>query len=415
MKKTFFLLAAVTALMGCELISPEGDLDTKRSSSESGSEASDSTATEETEPLDTALYVTGVSYPEGYYWQRDTAYGVVERTLVLYKDSTLIVEIPVGDEYYATADSDMHRAAGGHLYTDFSTESETVVCKDGEEAFRYTGREMMRGFLVKDGNVYTLGLDRSGTGVTYRRNGVLLYEREDAVPVGETDSAMTPGGALYEDEGKICFTLYDSSYFYRIADGEEESVRKYFKNTKQEVQDVRMVDGTICRAVVDNRYSVMSPTLAIGYEVYYLGGTNDDGHSSDRLRVVYGGGNYYIKGEYTDSDSGLVEDRLWAKDKTWYGPGAGYDAYDFCVDGDSYAYVAAMDGELAFIDMGGAQFVVDGRWRLTNRKCMTMWDGSLYVALTPIDADQAPELWQDGVVWQMPLNGYLTGVTMEVN
>lgn len=409
MKNYLAVLAGMLAFCCCERISPDGDT-SKRSDTLTGT---DSTETETAVP-DTALYVTGVKYPDDYYWQRDTAYGSVERSIVVYKDGELILELPVGDAYFATGDCDMHRVAGGHLYTDYSTTSETVVCCDGTEAFRYSGREMMRGFIVSNGDVYTLGLNRSGTGVTYRCNGELVYEKENAVTVGAIDSADDPGGALYEDEGEIYFTVYDSSYFYSYGGGTEKKTGKTYRNSKQYVHDFRIAGGTELRAWADNRYPVMSPALSVGYERYYLGDANET-HTVDDLRLVYSGSVYYVKGTYTDSETGLTEDRMWGKDGSYVGPGTGYDVYDFCTEGTHYAYAAAQDGELALLDNNGSIYTPDGRWRLTTRKCLTLFDGSLYAALTAIDAYVYPALWIDGEMTEFPFNGYLSSVIIEVN
>ena len=410
MKAKSALLAVLVAFCGCELISPDGDDWIKRSDTLTGS-ADDTT---EVTVYDTTMYVTGVKYPDDYYWQRDTAYGVVERSIVVYRDGEQILEVPVGDEYYVTADSDMHRATGGHLYTDFSTSGETVVCRDGEEIFRYSGREMMRGFMVREGVVHTLGLSRSGTGVTYRQDGELVYENDAAVPVWAADDAVESGGSLYLDNGEVYFTLRDSSCFYSCIGGLATEISKTYRNSKQYVQDYRMADGVACRAWVDNRYAVMSPALSVGYERYYLG-NDKESHTSDNLRLVYSDGTYYVKGEHTDTDTGLTEQRLWRKDGTQYGPGADYSVYDFCVEGTSYAYAAAMDGELALIDNNGTQYSVEGRWRLTTRRCLALSGGSLTLALTPIDAGVSPALWVDGEMTELPFNGYLTSVVVEIN
>ncbi len=131
--------------------------------------------TEEPEPpvkVRDTLYVTGVEYPDGYDWYQDSEYGEVRCFIFLEKEGKKILRVPVGYEYETASDVDMHRCFDGHLYTDFSSDTETVVKKDGKEIFRYSGREMIVSFYVSEGNVYTLGVSRSGdSGLSLRING----------------------------------------------------------------------------------------------------------------------------------------------------------------------------------------------------------------------------------------------------
>ena len=60
------------------------------------------------------------------------------------------------------------RIREGHLYTDNLDGTETVIRRDGEELFRYPGRESLRGFLLVGGKVHTLGQNLDGDGFAYR-------------------------------------------------------------------------------------------------------------------------------------------------------------------------------------------------------------------------------------------------------
>ena len=42
------------------------------------------------------------------------------------------MKLPVGEEYHISPDPDMHRVIEGHLYTDYSTDKETIIKKDGQ-------------------------------------------------------------------------------------------------------------------------------------------------------------------------------------------------------------------------------------------------------------------------------------------
>ena len=125
-------------------------------------------------PKDSSLMVTVVEFPEGYCWQRDSS-GEAEGCLIsLYCNGARIVSVPSGAGYPACQAADMHRCIGGKLYTDYSSAYETSVYENGNLLFSYEGREMICGFLIKDGSIYTLGQNRSGNGLSFRKNGMLL-------------------------------------------------------------------------------------------------------------------------------------------------------------------------------------------------------------------------------------------------
>ena len=92
-------------------------------------------------------YVTGLDYPEGYDWRSDSENGTVKCSLVVFADGVPAMKVAVGNEYHISPDPDMHRIINGHLYTDFSTDDETIIKKDGQEIFRYPGREMICGMF----------------------------------------------------------------------------------------------------------------------------------------------------------------------------------------------------------------------------------------------------------------------------
>ena len=91
------------------------------------------------DPDRTICYVTLMSYPDGYDWRADREKGSVKCSLIVLANGLPMMKVPVGDEYETSSDPDMHRMIDGHLYTDYSTDSETVIKKDGRQLFRYSG------------------------------------------------------------------------------------------------------------------------------------------------------------------------------------------------------------------------------------------------------------------------------------
>lgn len=130
----------------------------------------------ESEGMSTVYYTVGVDYQDGYDWRADEENGSVRCSLVVYADGIPLMKVPVGDEYEISADPDMHRIIGGSLYTDYSTQDETVIKKNGETLFTYSGREMIIGMALLNVYVYTLGQSRHGKGFSFRRDGEILFE-----------------------------------------------------------------------------------------------------------------------------------------------------------------------------------------------------------------------------------------------
>ena len=208
------------------------------------------------------LYVTGVEYPDGYDWYQDSEYGEVRCFIFLEKEGKKILRVPVGYEYETASDVDMHRCFDGHLYTDYSSDTETVVKKDGEEIFRYKGREMLVSFYVRNADVYTLGVARSGEdGLTLRKNGKVEAFYETGVLLS----------GFREDGGRLSFTFFqDSAYsesgfeYYVYEEGE---IRPFAEGSDVcNVLDAAVFNGEVC-------YVAECSDIA-GYKYYCFCGNN---------------------------------------------------------------------------------------------------------------------------------------------
>lgn len=120
----------------------------------------------------TVTMVSALAYPEGSDWNRAGEGGQAPE-LVLYRDGEEVLRLRTGETDGISEDLDMHHLVNGHLYSEWCTDSETVVSRDGVEIFRYSGRERIV-FISEDsaGRVLTLGEARSGTGFSSRVDGM---------------------------------------------------------------------------------------------------------------------------------------------------------------------------------------------------------------------------------------------------
>ncbi len=237
--KKLFLSGLVLAVVACGLEEVgkrpqggKGDVWTKPGGAE-GSADSDKTI----------IYITAFDYPSGYDWRADTEKGTVKCSLVVYADGVPMMKVPVGDDYEVSSDSDMHRMKRGHLYTDYSTDSETIIKKDGKEMIRYAGREMICDLQVDNGDVYTLGHNRDGDGFAYRRNGEVVLSREKGRTFGRfydgADSCIR--FAFVEPVEAVGKTL---ERYYVSVDGtvSQTAVREDVK----QVWDIAFYSGEVC-------------------------------------------------------------------------------------------------------------------------------------------------------------------------
>lgn len=146
------------------------------------------------------FYLCGLRYPDGYDWHKDPQKGSVECTLFLLRDGESVLELPVGVAHNLSSDSDMHRIVGGKLYTEYSTDTESIVACNGEEVYRVQGRERLRGLVLKKNDLYTLCEARDARRWVLRRDGAACLEGDGsilhdlAVNDGTMEGKSTSGG-----------------------------------------------------------------------------------------------------------------------------------------------------------------------------------------------------------------------------
>ena len=193
--------------------------------------------------VDQKCYVTAFDYQKGYDWRSDQSKESVKCSLVVYVDGKPVMKVPVGEKYEISADPDMHRILDGHLYTDYSTDSETVIKKDGMPLFRYSGRESVIGMTVINDSVYHLGQNRSGDGFNLRKNGEIIFSRQTGTVLGTLKSV---GDTL-------SFAFYDAIH------SSEGDVERYYSVTDCKVAQV---------AVRDDIRRVWDISATGGYVIY---------------------------------------------------------------------------------------------------------------------------------------------------
>ena len=350
------------------------------------------------------VYLTAVRYPEGFNWELDTCAVDGDVWLDLYRDGERISSFPAGGSVHP----DMHRFCSGHLYCDVSTETETIVYQDGKELFRFEGRESLRGFLVREGSVHTLGQDRDGNGLTYRIDGHTVFRSPVGTVLGDLDRNGRKGGALMEDGEDLYF-----SYCAPVEGGKEYRVMRngeWFRTLPDgrlgTVCDLLVHGGKVLRVLSTHRQLLLSDddtNLTLGLP---------SGRSVYRARIVpwkdeilvlalaadWIGRRYYILTEGGDAfpfDSGVtIADLLTDREHL------GWLLTDRTGTPERFS---TPDGDN--LDIPGDGFLASGR-------CALLWEGKLLLALSGHEG--APGcFWQDGQSTPVPFNGCFTSITVE--
>ena len=347
------------------------------------------------------IYLTAVRFPDGYAWDMDTCAVDGEVWIDLYRDGERLRSIPAGPSVHP----DMHRYKGGHLYADWSTDTETVISRDGAELFRFEGREAVRGFLVREDGVHTLGQDRDGNGFTYRIDGRTLYRSETGSVLGGPDAPGTMGGALTEYEEDVyyvcCLPSERGKEYHVMRNAERYSSFPASEGT----EDVLFAEGKVSRVLSKPRILV----LEVDGKETRLGLNGGEAClwsrivalEDDVLALVcalgVGGKRYFLQTAggrtFTTVSGETVSDILTdGKRMGWTVTNGRGDL----------RRVRWSDGE---VTEGTGGFLVSGR-------CALLRDGHLLLTLT--GRDGKPNRFQeDGVHTDFPFNGYFTSVTVE--
>ncbi len=355
------------------------------------------------DPPKSVTYVTAVEYPEGYDWRADVEKGTVKCSLAVYEDGVRVMGLPVGDEYEVSSDPDMHRMVNGYLYTDYSTDSETVIKKDGVEVIRYQGREMICGLVEDGGDVYTLGHPRSGDGFAYRRNGEVIVERK-------TGSSF---GCLYQDAGGVSFAFREPveaagqelERYYCVLDGKvsQTAVREDVKK----VWDVVIHNGEVC--YLASVVGISSPVLfrSGGMKAMSMPALS----SMLTCRIVIEDGDLCVEGLFRRDGKPLTSG-IWREDGQVHLFADGMTVSSICMGDDGVCCILNADSpsERGVIYRNGRTFPMPVGYASVGGSPAVFISDSLHVGLSSLSG-APPLIWKDGQTTPLEINGFISTIS----
>ena len=172
--KKIVLLLLVTIAAGCdwmygvtERTERNSKLPDGHNSGSSRTESSDTTHSASPHAPDTVVWACAVQVPDDYYWPRDTAMG----TMGDAHGQHGVAHAAAEDAGHRDRD---HHLREGHLYTEYAGPSGTVIMRDGEILCSFERREVLKGFIVKDGCFYSLGMDLDDYALVLRKDGEIM-------------------------------------------------------------------------------------------------------------------------------------------------------------------------------------------------------------------------------------------------
>lgn len=340
---------------------------------------------------DTVVFLTGVRFADDYDWRKDSDYGLAEFEVLLYRDFNPCLTIP-SSSGAVSPDPDTHHIIGSQLFTECVSSDKTRLARDGQILISFDGGELFKGILPDGDDIYTLSERRDGAGFSLRCNGEVLFSRESGSVFGDlADPSYRPYGALYKDEGKLCFCFRDGEgldeKYYFVKDGKAaDSGQK----AKYDIQDMKVSEGGLaCAELSCLWFSVSEGRIW----------REDDGQTTLSGWMTYGGMDN-ISCSVREDDPETLREICTGDALILHG---GKKDYALLETPDSAVEIWCSDNEGSLLQR------FEGR-RLMSADCADLFgDGQLYTILTP-DSGDSHKLYRDGESRDIELHGYFSGL-----
>ena len=352
---------------------------------------------------DTMVYVAAVAFPDDYDWRRDPEQGSVSGNLILYENGSPLLKLPTGSKGEIDPDPDTHHFLNGHLYTEYCGSGGTVIKCDGEELVRWAEQEVLKGMVVRDGVIYTLGRDLEGNGFSFRKNGEMLLRQNEGTVFGDfRDPSCGPTGALVEDlEESISFGFKTSSGLSRVVDAQIYQVKTSIAMYRIKDMKIHNYGGYY----VADFESIMMVHCPVGNRgVPAVRQWND-------ISIFFDGDDIWYLGESTVGTTvcGLVD-----KGESTPVEFAGLGNYIYRGAEATFA-VGGNSGVLMVQDSReGPVMVRDSTYCFGKGGAALAGEKALFVLVNPKEREAVPFVWHNGNEDKYNINGYLSAIDVRL-
>lgn len=355
----------------------------------------------DTEHLMSVCYVTALDYEEGYDWRSDPEKESVRCSLVVLADGVPFMKVPVSNMYSISSDVDMHRIIDGQLYTDFATDSTTVIKRNGTFLYSYSGAERICGMVVRDSDVYTLGENRSGTGFSFRKNGEALVTRDRASLVS----------SLRLDGDKLSFAFIEQirsadgyiPRYFSVCDGVVSQV--FIRDDVIRVMDILIDDSTV--VYLASIVGISQPVIIAGEDMMALDIPRGMTMVSGTLFKI--GSDLAVEG-LCSAATGARMSGIW-KNGVKIVTFTNQSISALCAEGDGvFCVVNPLDDKSSGkIYCAGETYEMPKGYVCMGTGAMSVVNGILNVGLSSLNGGR-PVLWKDGQSDTLNVNGYIANV-----
>lgn len=351
------------------------------------------------------IYLTAVCFDGDYDWRKDSDYGRAAGHILLIRNKETVLSIDAGGDSEVSTAADLHHFVAGHIYTEYFNGTHTIYKKDGEVCLKAEGQEAIRGILARDTVIYVLSEKIPDKGFVLREDWKEILSRKNGTVHGSpADPSFGRCGALYEDEGALCFCYFKRNagpgQWFIVADGEE--TEPVVSTSVSKVLDMRRIKGKNClvTAFSDGR----SPVLFLSGRLHDLSKTLGKTAAATDYRLWLDNDRIMVIGTYDGSQTGIWSQRELLR----LLPGD-------CSLHNGPDYISRTAGIVQSINMDGEEPVdLQERYRVMMPRCVEWTSRGPLIALTPDLQGYRPALWKGGILTEYEFNGYFTSVT-EVN
>ena len=344
---------------------------------------------------DTTFYVSAVSFPPDYDWQRDTAYGATACTLKFYKGANLLLDLPAGPSNGISPSPDRNHIIGRDLYSEYSSFSHTLVKCNGIQLASWQEREILSGILPVGGVLHTVGLGPSARWFSYRRNGEVVLKTDAALLLGGFGSCTYgPTGAVYLDGRTVCFAYKTTSpganAAYMVEDGKSRLLMSIPSAT---FLDIKRIDG-------------------VTGVLYNLSGVSYMDWGGSKVNISQSGSIFWEEGEI------LLYDGLPAVIGRYHDHRFGRSGFGIGWEGGFKSLPGR--GDLCYIGPEDNVYSFDlprPGWEdcyFFNRHCACIAGGELAAVLTPRRPGALPYFAFKGDTLRYNIHGFLSGVSVQI-